>query len=52
MLKLMMLVSGLVEVVFGVSALIAPAMVLAAVAAGAGDAPTVALIRLPGAGRR
>ncbi|HUU66162.1 MAG TPA: hypothetical protein VMW57_02620 [Methyloceanibacter sp.] len=49
MLKLMMLVSGLVEVVFGVSALIAPAMVLEAVAAGAGDVPTVALIRLLGA---
>ena len=49
MLKLMMIVSGLVEVVFGLSALIAPAMVLEVVAAGAGDVPTVALIRLLGA---
>jgi hypothetical protein len=49
MLKLMMTVSGLVEVVFGLSALAAPAMVLEAVAAAGGDTPTVALIRLLGA---
>ena len=44
-----MIVSGLVEVVFGLSALAAPAMVLEAVAASGGDAPTLALIRLLGA---
>lgn len=49
MLKLMMIVSGLVEVVFGLSALVAPAMVLEAVAAAGGDTPTVAFIRLLGA---
>ncbi len=49
MLKLMMIVSGLVEVVFGLSALAAPAMVLEAVVASGGDTPTLALIRLLGA---
>jgi hypothetical protein len=49
MLKLTMIVSGLVEVVFGLSALAAPALVLEAVAAASGDTPTLALIRLLGA---
>ncbi|HUT49380.1 MAG TPA: hypothetical protein VM325_08575 [Alphaproteobacteria bacterium] len=49
MLKTLMLVSGLVEVVFGLSALIVPAMVLETVAAAGGDTPTLALIRLLGA---
>lgn len=49
MLKPLMVVSGLVEIVFGVSALIAPLLVVAAVGGTASDAPTLAMIRLAGA---
>jgi hypothetical protein len=48
LLKPLMLVSGLVEIVFGLSALVTPLMVIEAVG-GTGDTPTLALIRLLGA---
>lgn len=51
MLKLLMLVSGVIEVLFGISALFAPLAVLEAVGAkgGAVQLPTLAMISLLGA---
>ncbi len=49
MLKPLMLVSGVIEVVFGLSALVAPLVVVEAVGGSSGGVPTLALIRLLGA---
>jgi hypothetical protein len=49
MLKPLMLVSGVIEVLFGLSALVAPLVVVEAVGGSSGDIPTLALIRLLGA---
>jgi hypothetical protein len=49
MLKLLMLVSGWIEVLFGVSALFAPLMLVEAVGGTATGVTTLALIRMLGA---
>ena len=49
MLKALMLVSGWIEVLFGLSALIAPLAVIESVGGTGADIPTLALIRLLGA---
>lgn len=49
MLKLLMLVSGWIEVLFGVSALFAPLMVIEAVGGTATGVTTLTLIRMLGA---
>ena len=49
MLKPLMLVSGVIEVLFGLSALVAPVVVIEAVGGSGGGVPTLALIRLLGA---
>ena len=49
MLKLMMTVSGWIEIAFGISALAVPLMVVEAVGGTDADMPTLALVRLAGA---
>ena len=49
MLKPLMFVSGWIEVVFGISALIVPVLMIEAVGGTGSDAATLALIRLLGA---
>jgi hypothetical protein len=49
MLRTLMLVSGTIEVVFGVSVLVAPLMVVEGVGGTGAAVPTLALIRLLGA---
>ena len=48
MVPLLVLVSGCIEVLFGVSAILMPAMVLSGVGGTAADAATLSLIRLLG----
>ena len=49
MLKVLILVSGWIEVLFGVAAMIAPAMVVAGVGVTEGNSITLTLVRLLGA---